>query len=57
LEDATGKSIKPENYNFVIEFIYDYIPKILQGAESEIEKINQRLGTKLIYKGRTIYAS
>jgi hypothetical protein len=57
LEDATGKSIKPENYNFLIEFIYDYIPKILQGAESEIEKINQRLGTKLIYKGRTIYAS
>jgi hypothetical protein len=55
LEERTGKKIDPKNYNFVIEFLYEYLPEILESGNVHLEKINQKLGTNLVLKGKTIY--
>jgi hypothetical protein len=49
-------SVKDEkDYDFVIEFLYDYIPNILQEGKEDIEMINQTLGTHIILEGRTLH--
>jgi hypothetical protein len=45
-----------EDYDFVIEFLYEYIPEIVNKGKDEIDKINRELGTNLILDGRTIHS-
>jgi hypothetical protein len=45
-----------EDLDFVIEFLYAFIPEILSEGKQEIEKINQRLGTSLVLNGRMIHS-
>jgi hypothetical protein len=51
-----GKKITPQNYDFVIEFLYDYIPRIVAIGKEYIQKMNDRLDTRLVLKGKTIYS-
>jgi len=55
LEQRYGKEINPENYNFVIEFLYDYLPEILESGKEFIDLINREFDTKLVLKGKTVY--
>jgi hypothetical protein len=58
-EEKHGKTILEEdykNYDFVIEFLYDYIPNILQEGKEYIEMINKILGTNIVLEGRTLHS-
>lgn len=44
-----------EDYDFVIEFLYEYIPEIVKKGSLEIQKINTELGTDLVLEGRTLH--
>ena len=45
-----------KDYDFVIEFLYDYIPRIIENGKKDIENINKKLGTNLVLEGRTIHS-
>jgi hypothetical protein len=45
-----------EDYDFVIEFLYDYIPSILEEGKNDLNKVNQMLGTNIILEGRMLYS-
>ena len=56
-EERHGKTILEEdyeNYDFVIEFLYDYIPKILEEGKEDIKIVNKILGTNIVLEGRTL---
>lgn len=56
-EERYQKTILEEdykNYDFVIEFLYDYIPSILEEGKEDILKINKILGTNIVLEGRTL---
>ena len=58
-EEKHQKTILEEdykNYDFVIEFLYDYIPNILEEGKEDIEKINKILGTNIVLEGRTLHS-
>jgi hypothetical protein len=58
-EEKHGKTILEEdykNYDFVIEFLYDYIPNILEDGKEDIEKMNKILGTNIVLEGRTLHS-
>lgn len=55
-EERMQKTIIPKDYNFVIEFLYEYIPEILSNGEQDIDNINENLGTKFVLNGKTIYS-
>lgn len=57
IEDKYKKEIQPLDYNFVIEFLYDYLPEILESGKEYIEKINKELKTNLELRGKTIYVN
>ena len=47
--------METEDYDFVIEFLYEYIPELVKTGNEEIDKINQILGTDLVLEGRTVH--
>jgi hypothetical protein len=47
--------MQTEDYDFVIEFLYEYIPELVKVGKEEIDKINQHLGTNLVLEGRTVH--
>jgi hypothetical protein len=58
-EETHNKTILEEdykNYDFVIEFLYDYIPNILEEGKEDIEMINKILGTNIVLEGRTLHS-
>jgi hypothetical protein len=58
-EERHQKTILEEdykNYDFVIEFLYDYIPNILEDGKEDIEMINRILGTNIVLEGRTLHS-
>ena len=56
-EERYKKKILPideKDYDYVIEFLYDYIPEIIEDGKEDIEKMNKILGTGIVLEGRTI---
>jgi hypothetical protein len=54
--EEKNKKVEKEDFDFVIEFLYAFIPEILQEGKEEIEKINEKLGTTLNLDGRMIHS-
>jgi hypothetical protein len=56
-EERYKKKVSPideKDYDYVIEFLYDYIPEIIEDGKEDIEKMNATLGTGIVLEGRTI---
>lgn len=56
-EERHKKTILEEdykNYDFVIEFLYDYIPNILEEGKEDIKMVNEILGTNIVLEGRML---
>ena len=61
IEETYGKGLDIEEENqdlesrkLITEFLYDFIPEILDYGKEEVEKINQAFGTTLALDGRSI---
>jgi hypothetical protein len=52
-EDKYNKRVEPDA-SATIEFLYDFIPDILENGNEIIDLVNQRLGTKWVLQGRTL---
>lgn len=50
--------LKKEEYDspdFILEFMFDYIPEVLKDFQKDLDIINKKFDTNLMLKGRTIY--
>lgn len=52
--DTAEENQELEQRKLITEFLYDFIPEILDYGKDEIKKINQAFGTKLALDGRSI---
>ena len=48
------KGKEEEEYDYVIEFLYDYIPEILEEGKEDIQKMNEILDTNIVLEGRVL---
>lgn len=55
-EAKQNKTIESENYDLVIELLYDFLPFVLENGKQDIEYINNNLGTQLKLDGRMVYS-